>query len=210
MPWFITWTNGSQFPHGNTLRTLRASVWVKSLSDRIALRMARWSPSPSCCRGPRSGLGRDPNGDWLGRKTIPTAVRAAYAAAFNCAKEERLRLPGSLPSERAWREFAIWEQRVSAQIEQVRTIIGSAGHRLTHREVQSLVEEWSVWFFARPRDYDSATDVSAFLRDAGVSLAEDGLTRFHDAVEARLAKVESASTAQGLSKRSHGFSGNPA
>lgn len=36
---FMTWTNGSQLPLGNTSAKFRAAFWVKSFSLRTALTM---------------------------------------------------------------------------------------------------------------------------------------------------------------------------
>jgi hypothetical protein len=96
-------------------------------------------------------LGRDSNGDWLARKSIPAAIQEAYRARYGVLMDEEFRRPGTTPSKVVWEEFRRWEGGVAVKLDHVRSTVGPRGDLLLFREVQSLTREWRAWVFNKRR-----------------------------------------------------------
>lgn len=106
-------------------------------------------------------LRRARNGDWFSRKRIPEDIREAYHSAFKVRQEERFRVPGSLPSERAKQTFRDWDAEITSRFEGLRTKARGEGETLTQRQVRALTGDWYLWFVAQheeepgqPEDWD--------------------------------------------------------
>jgi len=121
-------------------------------------------------------LGRDPNGDWLARKSIPAAIRGAYRAHYGVQMDEEFRHPGTAPSKLAWEAFHHWEAGIAAKLDRVRSTVGPKGEALLCREVQSLTREWRAWRFNRRRKRPATSAAwAAFLAPVALAeVAEDG------------------------------------
>lgn len=129
-------------------------------------------------------LGRDPNGDWLARKSIPSAIRGAYRAHYGVWLDEEFRRPGSTPSAQAWAAFHDWEVGIAAKLAHVRSSVGPKGEALLCREVQSLTREWRAWRFNSRRKLPATSAAwTAFL--SPVRLAQAAALG-HDADDATI------------------------
>jgi len=118
-------------------------------------------------------LGRDANDDWLARKSIPAAIRAAYRAHYGVQMDEEFRRPGTTPSALAWEAFHDWEAGIAVKLDRVRSTVGPKGDALLFREVQSLTREWRAWVFNGKRERPTtAAAWAAFLAPVAMAQAE--------------------------------------
>ncbi len=131
-------------------------------------------------------LGRDANGDWLARKSIPTAIRGAYRAHYGVQMDEEFRRPGNTPSALAWEVFHDWEAGIAVQIDRARSAVGPKGEWLRCREAQSLTREWRAWVFHRNRKRPKTTAAwEAFLAPVARARAARGQGGADDDASAR-------------------------
>lgn len=137
-------------------------------------------------------LGRDANGNWLGRKSIPSAIRGAYRAHYGVEMDEEFRSPGTTPSAVAWEAFHHWEVGIAVQFDHVRTSVGPKGEALLCREVQSLTREWRAWRFSRGRKRPATSGAWAtFLAPVALAqVAEDASEAYDDATVRHRTRAE--------------------
>jgi hypothetical protein len=93
-----------------------------------------------------NGLGRDKSsGSWVGRKRIPEAIRAAYAAAFGPAWEAKFSRPATLGERDARAAHAEWLAQVENRINLVTAEVQGRGVDLSHKQAYALAGRWYRW-----------------------------------------------------------------
>jgi hypothetical protein len=123
-----------------------------------------------------SGLGRHrKSGSWVGRKRIPAAIRAAYAAAFGAAWEAKFTRPATLGEREARAAHAEWLAVVESRISVISAEVQGRGTGLTHKQAHALAGRGYRWKTDRHADdpgspqrwTDEITKLIAAIADLG-------------------------------------------
>ncbi len=129
-----------------------------------------------------SSLGRHKNsGSWVGRKRIPEAIRAAYAATFGAAWEAKFTRPATLAEREARAAHAEWLALVENRINFITAEVEGRGTDLTHKQAHALAGRWYRWKTERHGDdpgrpqkwADEITRFIAAIADLGEAARRD-------------------------------------
>jgi len=130
-----------------------------------------------------NGLGRDrKSGSWVGRKRIPEAIRAAYAASFGPAWEAKFSRPATLSEREARAAHAEWLALIEARINLITAEVQGKGTDLTHKQAHALAGRWYRWKTdrhgedpGRPQKWsDEVTKLIAGIAELGEAARKDG------------------------------------
>lgn len=129
-----------------------------------------------------NGLGRDKtSGSWVGRKRIPLAIRAAYAATFGAAWEAKFTRPATLGEREARAAHAEWLALVEGRISLITAEVQGRGADLNHKQAHALAGRWYRWKTERHGDdpgspqrwTDEITKLIAAIADLGEAARHD-------------------------------------
>lgn len=96
-----------------------------------------------------AGLTRTSTGAYTARKVIPKDIRAAYAAQYGNAWEEKLRLDGGMSAHEARARYGEWLADIETRIGSLRAAKKNGPRPLTRQNAYALAGRWYAWFIAK-------------------------------------------------------------
>ncbi|EIG63244.1 tyrosine-type recombinase/integrase [Bradyrhizobium sp. WSM1253] len=94
-------------------------------------------------------LSKTSTGAYSARKVIPKDIRAAYAAKYGNAWEEKFRLDGGASAHEARARYGEWLADIETRIGSLRAAKKNGPQPLTRQNAYALAGRWYAWFIAK-------------------------------------------------------------